>query len=210
MRRATATPYRREAGELFGPRMTLFSELLAVGVCCLLASLPLVTAPTAFAAACRLLREAAEDGPSATVPRYVQALRAHGTGRTLRAGGALLLTGALLVADLLVTRTGSAGAGTALPGAALLGPALLVLAALALLVAERAAADQDVPREGWRRAFARAAHRTRRDPSGTLLLAVATVLVVLFVWVLPPLLLLAPGPLAFAVTAVERRAGLLD
>jgi hypothetical protein len=37
----------REAGEVFGPRMTLFADVLSVGLATSVACLPLVTAPAA-------------------------------------------------------------------------------------------------------------------------------------------------------------------
>lgn len=184
---------------MFGPRTALFAEVLATGVLCTLASLPVVTAPTAFAVGCRLLREAAADGMPVTTGRYAAALRGHGPGRTLRAGLAFLAPAALLLLDALVT-------GAGLPGAGLVRGLLAVVGAAALLVGLRAAADPALVAGGWRRALAEAADRAVRDPRGTALLAAAVGLTGAIAWMSPPLALLAPGALAFAVTAVESRA----
>ncbi|MFD7923108.1 hypothetical protein ACFV3R_28300 [Streptomyces sp. NPDC059740] len=201
---ATARPRTpREPGELFGPRTALFAEVLAAGVYCTLASLPVITAPTAFAAACRLLREAADDGRPATPGRYLAALRAPGAGRSLRAGLALLALATLLALD-----TALAGAG--LPGAAVVRWVLAAVGAAALLVGVRAAADPAVADAGWRRALSGAVSRSGEDRRGTAWLAAALCLTGVIAWMSPPLALLAPGALAFAVTAVEARAAVRE
>lgn len=60
-------PQRREPGELFGPRFTLFADMLAVGLATAVASLPLITAPTALAAACNVLRRSIREDRPVTV-----------------------------------------------------------------------------------------------------------------------------------------------
>jgi hypothetical protein len=82
--------------------------------------------------------------------------------------------------------------------------ALTALAVAGLVVALRAAADPEVAC-GWRPALRRSATRSATDPVGCALIAVAVGLCVAFVWMLPLLALLLPGPLAFAITAVELR-----
>ncbi|MEV6592039.1 hypothetical protein AB0N36_29255, partial [Streptomyces acidicola] len=99
----------REAGEIFGPRMTLFADVLSVGFATAVACLPLVTAPAALSTACTVLRGVREDRP-ATAGRYFALL-----GRRLRAGdlaaGAVALAGVLLaLADLALARAGLPGA----------------------------------------------------------------------------------------------------
>jgi uncharacterized membrane protein YesL len=190
-------PQSREPGELFGQRFTLFADMLAVGLAAAVASLPLVTAPVALAAACTVLRRAVSEDRPATLGQYVAELRAHGLVRSLLAGAAVLAAAALLVLDLLLTRAG-------LPGARPMSWALAVLAAGGLVVALRTAADPDVARS-WRPALHRAAARSAADPSGCAWVAAAVVLCLAFVWMLPLLAPLLPGPLAFAVTAVELR-----
>lgn len=45
----------REPGEVFGPRMTLFADMLSVGLATALVCLPVVTAPAALSTACAVL-----------------------------------------------------------------------------------------------------------------------------------------------------------
>jgi hypothetical protein len=190
-------PQHREPGELFGPRFTLFADMLAVGLAAAVASLPLVTAPVALAAACTVLRRAIDEDRPATLGHYVAELRAHGLVRSLLAGATVLAAAALLALDLLLTRAG-------LPGARPMLWVLATLAAAGLVVALRTAADPEVVR-GWRPALHRTAARSAADPCGCAWVAAAVVLCLTFVWMLPLLAPLLPGPLAFAVTAVELR-----
>ncbi|MFG1670776.1 hypothetical protein [Streptomyces sp. Y7] len=186
----------REAGEVFGPRMTLFADVLSVGLATAVACLPLLTAPAALSTACAVLRGAGEGRP-ATAGRYFALLR-----RRLRTGdlaaGALAPIGVLLLAaDLALARAG-------LPG----GPAYAVVAAAvgacAVVAGLRACARPESLTD-WRKALRRAARDAVRDVggSGLVLLAVATA--ALCAWMLVPLAFLAPGPLALALTAVDAR-----
>ncbi|WP_416959999.1 hypothetical protein [Streptomyces sp. Agncl-13] len=191
-------PQRREPGELFGPRFTLFADMLAVGVAAAVASLPLITAPTAFAAACAVLRRSIREDRPVSVGEYVAEFRAHGLHRSLLAGVSVFAAVTLVVLDLALARAG-------LPGARPMSWALTALAAAGLVLALRAAADPEAAR-GWRPALNRAATRSVADPKGCALIAAAVGLCVAFLWMLPLLALLLPGPLAFAITAVELRA----
>ena len=186
----------REPGEVFGPRMTLFADMLSVGLATAAACLPLLTAPAALSTACAVLRGAREDRP-VTAGRYFALLR-----RRLRAGdlvvGAAALAGALLfVADLAL-------AGAGLPGAPLFAMTAAVIGACATVVALRACARPE-SLDDWPAALREAARDAVRDVggSGLVLLAVATAAVC--AWVLVPLAFLAPGPLALALTAVDVR-----
>nr|WSY49062.1 hypothetical protein OG999_02135 [Streptomyces sp. NBC_00886] len=190
-------PQRREPGELFGPRFTLFADMLAVGLAAAVASLPLITAPTAFAAACTVLRRAIREDRPVGVGEYVAEFRAHGLRRCLLAGVTVFAAVTLVVLDLALARAG-------LPGARPMSWALTALVAMGLVLALRAAADPEAAR-GWPPALQRAASRSVADPTGCALIAAAVGLCVAFLWMLPLLALLLPGPLAFAVTAVELR-----
>jgi hypothetical protein len=186
----------REAGEIFGPRMTLFADVLSVGLATAVACLPLVTAPAALSTACAVLRGVREDRP-ATAGRYVALLR-----QRLRAGdlaaGAVAVAGVLLVlADLALARAG-------LPGA----PAFAVLAAAisasAAVVGLRACGRPESLTD-WPTAVRKAARDTVRDAGGSGLVLLALAAAALCAWALPPLVLLVPGPLAMALTAVDVR-----
>ncbi|MEV5533653.1 hypothetical protein [Streptomyces prunicolor] len=188
---------RREPGELFGPRFTLFADMLAVGVAAAVASLPLITAPTAFAAACAVLRRSIREDRPVSMGEYVAEFRAHGLRRSLLAGVSVFAAVTLFVLDLALARAG-------LPGARPMSWALTALAATGFVLSLRAAADPEAAR-GWRPALNRAVTRSVADPTGCALIAAAVGLCVAFLWMLPLLALLLPGPLAFAITAVERR-----
>lgn len=103
----------------------------------------------------------------------------------------------LVVLDLVLAKAG-------LPGARPMSCALTALAVAGLVLALRAAADPEAAR-GWRPVLNRAATRSVADPTGCSLIAAAVGLCVAFLWMLPLLALLLPGPLAFAITAVELR-----
>lgn len=186
----------RETGEIFGPRMTLFADVLSVGVCTALVSLPVVTLPAALSTACAVLRGAREDQP-ATAGRYLAMLR-----RRLRVGdlaaGALSLAGALLLwADLALARAG-------LPGAPLFAIVAAAIGAYAAVVGLRACGRPESLTD-WRAAVGGAARDFVRDVGGSGLVLLAVVAAVLCAWMLLPLAFLAPGPLALALTAVDVR-----
>ncbi|WP_405847940.1 hypothetical protein [Streptomyces sp. NBC_01518] len=194
---SSLAPQRREPGELFGPRFTLFADMLAVGLAAAVASLPLITAPTAFAAACAVLRRSIREDQPVSMGEYVGEFRAHGPRRVLLAGVTVFAAVTLVILDLAL-------AGAGLPGARPMSWALTAVAVVGLVVALRAAGDPEVAR-GWRPALSRAVTRPVTDPVGCALIATAVALCVAFVWMLPLLALLLPGPLAFAITAVELR-----
>ncbi|MFI1733843.1 hypothetical protein ACH40E_32455 [Streptomyces acidicola] len=186
----------REAGEIFGPRMTLFADVLSVGFATAVACLPLVTAPAALSTACAVLRGVREDRP-ATAGRYFALL-----GRRLRAGdlavGAVALAGALLaLADLALARAG-------LPGGPAFALAAAAISAAAVVVGLRACGRPESVTD-WPAAVREAARDTVRDTGGSGLVLLALAAAVLCAWALPPLLFLVPGPLAMALTAVHVR-----
>ncbi|GGT99592.1 hypothetical protein [Streptomyces coeruleorubidus] len=186
----------QEAGEVFGPRMTLFADVLSVGLATSVACLPLVTAPAALSTACAVLRGAGQDRP-VTAGRYVVLLR-----QRLRAGD--VLAGAVALAGLLLFAADLALAGAGLPGAPLFAVTAAVIGACAAVVGLRACARPESLTD-WRAAVRGAARDAVADVggSGLVLLAVATA--GLCAWMLLPLAFLAPGPLALALTAVDVR-----
>ncbi|MFI1213443.1 hypothetical protein ACH4UV_38385 [Streptomyces sp. NPDC020802] len=186
----------RETGEIFGPRMTLFADVLSVGVCTALASLPVVTLPAALSTACAVLRGTREDRP-ATAGRYLAVLR-----RRLRTGdiaaGVLTAAGVLLLwADLALARAG-------LPGAPLFAVVAAAIGTCAAVVGLRACGRPESLTD-WRAAVAGAARDCARDVGGSGLVLLALASAVLCAWMLLPLAFLAPGPLALALTAVDVR-----
>lgn len=186
----------REAGEVFGPRMTLFADVLSVGLATAAACLPLVTVPAALSTACAVLRGAGQDQP-ATAGRYFALLR-----RRLRAGD--LVAGAVALAGLLLLAADLALARAGLPGAPLFAVAAAAITGCAALVGLRACGRPESLTD-WRAAVRGAGRDAVADVggSGLVLLAVATA--ALCAWMLLPLAFLAPGPLALALTAVDVR-----
>ncbi|AXE83943.1 hypothetical protein [Streptomyces sp. Go-475] len=186
----------REAGEVFGPRMTLFADVLSVGLVTSVACLPLVTAPAALSTACAVLRGAGQDRP-VTAGRYVALLRER-----LRAGD--LLAGAVALAGLLLLAADLALAGAGLPGAPLFAVAAAGIGTCAAVVGLRACGRPESVTD-WRAALRGAVRDAVADVggSGLVLLAVATA--ALCAWMLLPLAFLVPGPLALALTAVDIR-----
>ncbi|WP_030660623.1 hypothetical protein [Streptomyces cellulosae] len=186
----------REPGEVFGPRMTLFADVLSVGLATAVMCLPLVTVPAALSSACAVLRGAGEGRP-ATAGRYFAVLR----GR-LRAGdlaaGLVALAGALLfVADLAL-------AGAGLPGAPLFAVAAAAIGVGALVVGLRACARPESLTD-WPAAVREAARDAVRDVGGCGLVLLAVTTAALCAWMMVPLAFLAPGPLAMALAAIDVR-----
>ncbi|MFJ7078915.1 hypothetical protein [Streptomyces sp. NPDC098781] len=189
---------RREPGELFGPRFSLFADMLAVGVATAITAVPLVTAPAALAAGSAVLRGAIREDRPATLGRYVAELRSHGLVRSVLAGLTVLAALALVGVDLMLAEAG-------LPGARPMSWTVSAVAAAALVVGLRTASDPEAAR-GWLPAVRRAAARSAADLPGCALIAAAVAGCVVLLWMLPLLAPLLPGPLMFAVTAVELRS----
>ena len=185
-----------EPGEVFGPRMTLFADMLSVGLATAVACLPLLTAPAALSTACAVLRGAGEDQP-ATAGRYFGLLR-----RRLRAGD--LVAGAVASAGLLLFAADLALAGAGLPGAPLFAVVAAGIGASAAVVGLRACARPESLTH-WRVAVREAARDAVRDAGGSALVLLAVATAALCAWMLVPLAFLAPGPLALALTAVDVR-----
>ncbi|MFI9584313.1 hypothetical protein ACIHCQ_21295 [Streptomyces sp. NPDC052236] len=187
---------RREPGEIFGPRMTLFADVLSIGVVTALACLPLVTVPAALSTACAVLRSVREGRP-VTAGRYVALLRERARFGDL-AAGAVALAGALLIA----ADVGLAGAG--LPGGRVFAVVAGVIGAYAVVVGLRSCARPESLTD-WRAAVRGAARDALRDVGGSGLVLLALAAAVLCAWMMLPLAFLAPGPLAMALTAIDVR-----
>ncbi|UUU29995.1 hypothetical protein JIX56_08895 [Streptomyces sp. CA-210063] len=186
----------KEAGEIFGPRMTLFADVLSVGIAVAVVSLPLVTLPAALSTACAVLRGVREDRP-ATAGRFLVALR-----RRLRPGdlaaGLVALTGLVLVlADLAL-------AGAGLPGGRAFALLAAAIGACAAVVGLRACGRPESV-DDWPAAVRGAARDAVRDPGGSGLVVLAVAAAALSAWMLLPLAFLVPGLLALALTAVDVR-----
>lgn len=187
----------REAGEIFGPRMTLFADVLSVGLATAVASLPLVTAPAALSTACAVLRDAREGRP-VTAGRYVALLWRRLRVGDLVAGGVALAGVLVVLVDLVLLRAG-------LPGAPLFAAVAAAISAGAAVVGLRACGRPESV-DDWPGAVRAAGRDAVRDAGGSGLVLLALAAAVLSAGMLLPLAFLVPGPLALALTAVDVRA----
>ncbi|WP_238431857.1 hypothetical protein [Streptomyces cavernae] len=187
---------RREAGEIFGPRMTLFADVLSVGVLTAVVGLALVTVPAALSTACAVLRGAGRDEP-VTAGRYLALLRKRARAGDLAAGAAAVGGVLLLGADLALARAG-------LPGAPLFAVVAGAIGACAVVVGLRACGRPESLTD-WPAAVRGAAGDAVRDAGGSALVLLALAAAAVCAWMLPPLAFLAPGPLALALTATYVR-----
>lgn len=186
----------RETGEIFGPRMTLFADVLALGVVTALACLPLITAPAALSTACAIVRGSG-DGQPVTARRYGAVLRQRFRAGDLAAGAVALAGAVLFAADLAL-------AGAGLPGARAFAVTAAAIGACAVIVGLRACA-RPASLTDWRTALREAAGDAARDVGGSALTLLALAAATLCAWMMLPLALLAPGPLALALTAIDLR-----
>ncbi|MFJ4935756.1 hypothetical protein ACIP8U_18000 [Streptomyces pseudovenezuelae] len=186
----------REPGEVFGPRMTLFADMLSVGLATAVVCLPVVTVPAALSTACAVLRGAGKGRP-ATAGRYFAALRRRLRYGDLAAGAVALAGALLLLADLAL-------AGAGLPGAPLFAVVAAAVGTAALVVGLRACGRPESLTD-WPAAVRRAARDAVQDVGGSVLVLLAVATAALCAWMLVPLAFLVPGPLALALTAVDVR-----
>ena len=177
-------------------RLSLFGEVLVVGVVVLVASIPLVTTVPALAAGVLHLRRHLSGEPDSLrdlVRGLVPAVR-----DLWAVGIAVPVLLALLGYNVWLAGTG------ALPGGSVVGATSAVVGVGVVVVALRAAGTW-APGLGARVAVGAAARRAGRDLSGSVLLAASVAMTVVMVWMLVALLLVVGGLLALAVLAVEHR-----
>jgi len=173
-----------------------FSDCLLVGLLVALASVPVLTAPPAFAAGCRALDRARHGIVRPLWTTFWADFRQAARGGVTF--GAVLVVAAVLAAvDLEVARS--------MPGAGALGPMLWLLAAVAVVVAIRTCEVVAASELAWRRAVVAAARETAGAPGKSLLVALAVALSAVLVWMLPVLALVVAGPLCLAAVATGVR-----
>jgi uncharacterized membrane protein YesL len=173
-----------------------FSDCLLVGLLVALASVPVLTAPPAFAAGCRALDRARHGIVRPLWTTFWADFRQAARGGVTF--GLVVVAAAVLVAvDLEVARS--------MPGAGVLRPVLFVLAAVGVVVAVRTCAVVAASGPAWRRAVVAAARETVGAPGKALLVAAAVALSAVLVWMLPVLALVVAGPLCLAAVATGVR-----
>ncbi|MFZ3593331.1 hypothetical protein [Streptomyces sp. BH104] len=174
---------------------TVFAESLLTGVWIALASVPVVTAPAAFAAGARHLRRHVTQqvgGQREFVADFRGAAR-----RGWLVGLVGVVAWLAVWVDVRVARSGLPGGqlAAAVGIFALIGAAVIVLRAAAVWQPDRS----------WRVLLRDAARRTARAPGGSLLLVCGIALVILSAEFLAPLAIPVLGILAAAAVAVEER-----
>jgi hypothetical protein len=207
---ASSRKLRAQAASGFGPttaassgawpgakqKFALFGEVLLTGIIVVVLSIPVVTIPLAIAVGKRHLMRflRAEGSQLALVGGDVREGFVGGVG----VGCAWLAATGILLMDLLLVASGALPGGVAVGGLA-----LVLLAALTVLTLWTAAAW--TPASGWRSAVRVGFVSLRSDLVGSAYLLVGAALVVLFTWMLPPLVIPALGCVCFAVAAISAR-----
>ncbi len=184
-------------GKRWTSGFALFGEVVITGVLVAVLSLPVITAlPAVTAGTAHLRRHLTGDSV-----RVADLLRDFAAACRALWPLALGFTGA----ELVLLWNLSLGQAGIMPGAGgVVAVSTLLLVAWAVLLLRTAA--------GWRQGAAGGgellrgtAERAWRDPAGSVLLAFACGMCVLFVWMLLPLALVAGGLLSLATLAVELR-----
>ncbi|WGM22785.1 Poxvirus protein I5 [Paenarthrobacter sp. OM7] len=195
-------------------RFALFAETILAGVIVLLLSVPLVTAPAAYAAGVAHLERhlsGRDDSLRSLWGNFRRALPGSWKFGITTAAAAVVI-----VLNLLLALVGQ------LPGRAVILPATLILAAAGAVLLLRTAANwsggvnwdgdaglqpAEVPgRQRWAAAYSSAKDDSVRDWSGSLLLLAALFMTVVFVWMLQALFVIVPGTLVLAAAAIKIRS----
>ncbi|MCP1415305.1 hypothetical protein J3D46_004571 [Paenarthrobacter sp. A20] len=195
-------------------RFALFAETILAGVIVLLLSVPLVTAPAAYAAGVAHLERhlsGRDDSLRSLWGNFRRALPGSWKMGITTAAAAVVI-----VLNLLLALVGQ------LPGRAAILPATLILAAAGAVLFLRVAANWsggvnwdgdagqqpvEVPgQQRWAAAYASAKADSLRDWSGSLLLLAAVFMTVVFVWMLQALFVIVPGTLVLAAAAIKIRS----
>lgn len=212
---ASSRKLRAQAASGFGPtsaesagawpgakqKFALFGEVLLTGIIVVVLSIPIVTIPLAIAVGKRHLTRflRAEGSQLALVGADAREGFIGGVG----IGCAWLAATGILLMDLLLVASG------ALPGGVAVGAlAVVLLAGLTVLMLWVSASW--TPVVGWRSAVRVGFASLRADLVGSVYLLVGAALVVLFTWMLPPLVIPALGCVCFAVAAISARHAARD
>jgi hypothetical protein len=178
-------------------RFGLFTDVLLLGVFAAVASVGVITAFPAFAAACALLRARVAGGAGVGVRPFLACL-----AQALRGGPAGLLippvVAAVLAGDAVAIAAGA-------PGRPVLAVALAVALLCAVLIGLRSAGRWR-PGLRWGAVLRDAARQVGRDLGGDALLLVAVGTAIAVVALLPITAVLLAGPLAAATVAVDARS----
>ena len=187
---------RRESAAFGGARLGAFGEMLVVGLGVAALSLPLVTIVPAVAAGARHLDAHLEHETDS-----VRRLLSLGW-QAIRSGWWFGAASVVVVGMLLLNAL--AGMQGLLPGGVALGVVSGVLAAVVALAALRTAALWE-PGARWGALWKAGRDLLLDDPIGDVLVLLGLGVSVVVVWMLPPLIVIAPGLVVVALVAAERR-----
>jgi len=181
----------------FGGRgVAAFGEMLVVGLAVTALSLPVVTAAPALAAGVRHLEAHLDDRPDSVRGLFSLAWEAIRTGWLFGVASAAVL-GLLLLNVAL----GSQGL---IPGGEALAVVSGALAAAVAVVVCRVAALW-TPGSRWSQLWRAGGAAAVGDPIGSLLVLAGIGVGLVVAWMLPPLIVIAPGLTAVALVAAEHR-----
>ena len=181
----------------FGGRgVAAFGEMLVVGLAVTALSLPVVTAAPALAAGVRHLEDHLGERPDTVRGLFSLAWQAIRTGWLSG-----LASAAVLGLLLLNVALGSQGL---VPGGAALAVVSGALAAAVAVVVCRVAARW-APGRRWSQLWREGAAAAIGDPVGSLLVLAGIGVGLVVAWMLPPLIVIAPGLTAVALVAAELR-----
>jgi hypothetical protein len=181
----------------FGGRgVGAFGEMLVVGLAITALSLPVVTAVPALAAGARHLESHLTDRPDSVRGLFSLAWTA------IRSGWLFGLASAAVIGALLLNV--ALGLQGLVPGGETLAAVSGALAAAVAVTVCRVAALW-TPGSRWRTLWREGRSLALSDPIGSLLVLAGLGVGLVVAWMLPPLIVIAPGLTAVALVAAERR-----
>jgi hypothetical protein len=183
---------RRHSGE----NLAGFAEMLVVGLGVAVLSLPVVTAIPALAAGVHHLDEHARGGRD-SIGRLL-----HFGVQAIRSGWWFGALSAVVVVALVANAV--LASSDAVPGGSVVAVASGLAAAVAATIACRVAALWR-PGRTWGSMWRRGRILAFEDPIGSVFVLCGIVVAAVVVWMLPPLVVIAPGLVALATVAAERR-----
>lgn len=186
----------REPGPAENVRLAAFGEMLVVGLAVTVMSLPLITVVPALAAGARHL----DDHVSGERDTLRGLLRSgwQATRGGWLVGACVLVISAMLCVNIVLGTQGLVPGGRvfAIVSGALLAGVLVVACRVAGLWR---------PGASWRTLWRCGGTLTFEDPVGSVFVLLGLGVSATVVWMLPPLIVIAPGLTAVAMVAAERR-----
>lgn len=179
-----------------GGGISAFAEMLVIGLGITALALPLVTIVPALAAGTRHLDEHLEHRADSLRDLFRLGWQA------IRSGWLFGLASLAVLALLLINV--ALGTQGLVPGGAALAVVSGVLAVVVMVVVCRVASLW-TPGSSWAALWRSGRTLAIEDPIGSLLVLVGLMVSVTVVWMLPPLIVIAPGLLAVSIVAAERR-----